>query len=249
MVNNRILAFREILQPLYEILKSECNSDEQLIPYAIQWGEKFVGDIPIRIIFYGRAINGGDGTWDIDKCFDLSDSDRLFAKDNSWVETCSDGWFVKRSQFWAVIKQISQAFYPDDWFKYVSWSNVCKAAPLNSGNPSDRLYNKTLRTNQKIFEAEIKFWSPQFIILLTGGDWSRGGDWSKDFLCHMNDGRMPEAKFEAIWDDEYPDRKLKVYEINGVYYIVTLHPMGKKLEPHGKCLIETINKFLKSEEM
>ena len=249
MIKYSINEFKKILQPLYETLKGKCNSNERLAPYIIQWGENFVGDIPIRIIFYGRAINGGDGTWDIDKCFDLSDSDRLFAKDNSWVETCSDGWFVKRSQFWAVIKQISQAFYPEDWFKYVSWSNVCKAAPSEKGNPSDCLYNKTLNTNQKIFEAEVKFWSPQFIILLTGGDWSRGGDWSKDFLCHMNDGRMPEAKFEAIWDDEYPDRKLKVYEINGVYYIVTLHPMGKKLEPHGKCLIETINKFLKSEEM
>ena len=60
----------------------------------------------------------------------------------------------------------------------------------------------------------------------------------------MNDGTMPKTKLEAIWDDEYPNRKLKVYEINGVHYIVTLHPQGKKLEPHGKCIIDTINKFL-----
>lgn len=244
MINNRILAFREILQPLYETLKNDCNSDGKLLPFVMHWGECFAKDIPAKIMFYGRAVNGWDSTWNIDKCFDLSDPDREFNKDISGLVTCSDGWFVKHSQFWAVIKQISQAFYPDDWFKYVSWSNVCKAAPSKGRNPSDRVYNKTLRTNQKIFEAEIKFWSPQFIVLFTGGDWSRGGDWSKDFLCHMNDGRMPEAKFDAIWDDEYPDRKLKVYEIDGVYYIVTLHPMGKKLKPHGKCIIETINKFL-----
>lgn len=76
--------FKKILQPLYETLKSKCNSNEQLAPYIIQWGENFVGDIPIRIIFYGRATNGSDGTWNIYKCFDISDSDRLFKKDNSW---------------------------------------------------------------------------------------------------------------------------------------------------------------------
>ena len=44
MINNRILAFREILQPLYETLKNDCNSDGKLLPFIMHWGECFAED-------------------------------------------------------------------------------------------------------------------------------------------------------------------------------------------------------------
>ena len=49
---------KERLLPLYVNLRKDCNADENLCPFLMQWGDKF----PIKendgIIFYGRATNG-----------------------------------------------------------------------------------------------------------------------------------------------------------------------------------------------
>ena len=241
--------FGEMLLPLYENLKTDCNADENLTPFIMQWGDNFSKELPIKIMFFGRATNGWNVTWNLDNLFDISNPDRGYCPDDnmSWVEkqwhTSEDGYVTKRSQFWNVIKRISVAFYEQDWYKYVSWSNVCKVAPKDGGNPSDSVYNKTLRSNQTIFETEIKYWAPNFVILFTGGDWSGGGDWSKDFLVHMNGGSMPECIMEVVWDDSCQDRKLKVYSIEGVNYIVTLHPQCKVVSSHAKCIINVLNKL------
>ena len=66
---------KERLLPLYVNLRKDCNADENLCPFLMQWGDKF----PIRendgIIFYGRATNGwSHGTWDDDIFFSNDDN-------------------------------------------------------------------------------------------------------------------------------------------------------------------------------
>lgn len=245
--------FASVIRPYYERIKQDCDADENVVPFIMQWGSVFK-EAPIKIMFYGRATNGWAGSWNLDECFDLSNKERGYSPDNQmvWVENqwdrSEDGYVTKKSQFWKVIRQISTSIFKDKWYRYVCWSNVCKVAPIDSGNPSDSLYYRTLESNQHIFETEINYWKPHFVVLFTGGDWSNGGDWSKDFLVHMNKQTMPDLYVERIWDTDFEDRKLKVYLIDGIYYIVSLHPQGKKISPHANCIFEVINELKDAQD-
>ena len=59
---------------------------------------------------------------------------------------------------------------------------------------------------------------------------------------------MPDLYVERIWDTDFEDRKLKVYLIDGIYYIVSLHPQGKKISPHANCIFEVINELKDAQD-
>ncbi len=255
-------AFKEALKKLYNELKKDCDANEYVVPFIFQAGKKFPKEKNNGIVFYGRATNGWYGTWDIEKLFDENNPDRGWCPDNAliWVDYAAgnEGHYnTNRSQFWNLLKGVAIHYYgsrdcnfqPSEWSDYTMWSNVCKAAPEVAGNPSNSLYYATLETNCKIMKAEIEYFSPKFVVLFTGGgDWlkegqsSSGGDWSSDFLKFLNNGNEIKGNLidELIWDKDYEGRKAKSYKIGDVYYIVTLHPQGKKIQPH----IEGINKLI-----
>ena len=94
---------------------------------------------------------------------------------------------------------------------------------------------------------EIEFYSPKFVVMFTGGgDWveegkpSKGGDWSSDFLKGLNNGEMPETICRMTWDDSCNDRIVKVHKIGQVYFLITLHPQRKKIQPHIDGLVKII---------
>ena len=129
--------FKSQLIPIYNSLRDDCNRDDNLCPFLMQWGNRFPITPNSGIIFYGRATNGWFGTWDYDIFFSNNDEDRGWNRDNqmAWVEeqwcNSEDGYDTSKSQFWSIIKGISTRFYGDEWFKYVAWSNICKVAPYS----------------------------------------------------------------------------------------------------------------------
>ena len=237
------------LLPLYVALRDVCNADEKLCPFLMQWGNEFPTNQNEGIIFYGRATNGWFGTWDFDIFFSDDNEDRGWNRDDQmiWAEKqwydSEDGYVTSKSQFWSIIKGVSTRFYGDEWFNYVAWNNICKAAPCSQGNPSDAVFYNTLKDNIKIFHAELDFWSPKYIVLLTDGirrDDKTKIDWSSDFITSLSIPHVPQLINEVIWDNERQYIKIQVYKIGERYIILSLHPQGRKVDLHKDAIIKII---------
>lgn len=237
------------LIPLYTSLRDDCNEDDNLCPFLMQWGDKFPDSQDNGIIFYGRATNGWLGSWDYDIFFSNDDENRGWNRDNqmAWVEKqwfySEDGYITSKSQFWYITKGVSTRFYGNEWFKYVAWSNICKVAPYSQGNPSDTVFYKTLENNLKVFHAELDFWSPKYVIFLTDGmkrDNKTRIDWTSDYISSLNGGIMPSTIYEIAWDYENPHIRIQVYKLGKRYIILSLHPQGRKVELHKDAIINII---------
>lgn len=229
--NNNIEDLASSLRPLYAHLFKEVASFNDNAFFAIQCGSLFKQGW----LMVGRATNGWIEPKDVDELIES-----LFgAEPLLWVEKNEgnkQGYNTRKSAFWRVIKGVAKAFYPDEWYKHIAWSNLCKVAP-QAGNPSNSLYYAQLEACQKILEAEIKALSPKAVLLFTGYSWA------KDFLVYLNDGVEPQPMATAAWS-KY---ECKVFLIKGTYYILTEHPQGKKEAIHKETLIDLL-KNLPEEE-
>lgn len=244
------------LFPLYVGLRDDCNAHESLCPFLMQWGDKFPDAKNDGIIFYGRATNGWFGTWDYDVFFGNDNKDRGWNRDdqmvwaeNQWLES-DDGYVTSRSQFWSIVKGVSTRFYGDEWYNYVAWSNICKVAPEEKGNPNDTVFYNTLENNIKIFQAELNFWSPKYVVLLTDGlarDNENKIDWTSNYISSLNNGFVPSPIYEIAWDEENPALKIRVFELGERYVILSLHPQGRKVDLHKEAIIDIIEKIEQQE--
>ena len=134
-------------------------------------------DYQKEIMVIGRACHGYiTSSLNIHTLFGTSEEAIVNRKDQmKWVEDCAgnkDGYNTNKSAFWRVTKRIAQKFYPNDWYSYIAWSNVCK----------------------KIFEEEVRQLSPKFVIMFTGEDWA------KDFLLYLNKSKELKSIKELDWD-------------------------------------------------
>jgi hypothetical protein len=209
------------LNPLYEELKEIAGENDSL--FCVQIGDKFPDSD--GIIFYGRATNGWEENCELTKS--ISRENQL-----KWVEDYN----TKRSAFSRIIKGISMFSYPEKWYDYVAWSNVCKIAPTSGGNPSDKSYYQQLEVCRKIFSKEIEILSPKHVILLTG--WS----WAKDFLTCLNGNIEPELLNEFSWEHY----NMHVCKINSVNFIIADHPRGKPESRIKGTILEVMTEKLNS---
>lgn len=245
--------FRNELIPLYEGLKKDCGANDDLVPFLIQFGKKFPIQENCGIMFYGRATNGWEhGTWDFNVFFSQfsqrkergwNRQDQLVWVENQW-ENLGDKYDPSKSQFWKIIRQISIEKYGNNWFDNICWSNLCKVAPWEEGNPSDSLYYDILNHNCEIFKLEIEFWSPKFVILLTDGykrDNMTRIDWTSAYLRYINNNQEAIPINKIKWDSDYPGFEIWVYNIRGRYYILTMHPQRGKVGLHKEVLLQIMN--------
>ena len=228
------------IKPLY------CNLIEQTKVFSypkaffcMQWGKLYPKEKNTGILFIGRATNGWiTDVENIDILFGDSDKSIFNRKDQmQWVENCEGNVYrynSRKSAFWRVIKNVSKRYYPENWSAYVAWSNICKVAPYEKGNPNNSLYYAQIEICCQILEIEIELLSPKFIILLTSESWA------KDFLCYLTHEEPPQAIKYIHWGKEN-QYTMKVYLIYGRIYILTEHPQGKKEDLHIQAIIEAIN--------
>lgn len=230
-------SLRSNLLPLYKKMIDE-NKFSDVCVFCIQWGNKFPENENTGIIFVGKAVNSWiNSETDINILFGKSE-DRIFARDDQmeWVhksENDHENYNTKKSAFWRLVKGISKRFYSkEDWFSYVAWSNLCKIAPFEGGNPNDSLYYEQLESCCKILEKEVQVLSPKFVVMLTSG-------WERDFLFPLNKDNDPECIENIIWDGY----ETKIYKINSVFYITSPHPQGKGEKKHIEAVTELITKY------
>jgi hypothetical protein len=237
MINKDIV--KEELFHLYQGLLNK-NTFENICAFCIQWGTNFPSEKNKGILFIGKAVNG----WitdeiDVNILFGES-AESIFARSDQmkWVhnlESNDNGYNTKKSAFWRVIKQVAQnqnIYKKDEWYSYIAWSNLCKLAPFKGGNPSNPLYYEQLVTCQEILKKEIEIFSPKFVVMFTSG-------WEKDFLYFLNDNKENKIKKKINWDSY----ETKLYEINGVVYIVSQHPQGKNETKHINTIVKLIDEY------
>jgi len=99
------------------------------------------------IAFYGRATNG----WDDDY--------------NPGINTVT---LHTRSPFFQMVRRIASTFYPTNMAEHIVWSNVCKAAPWEKGNPSNQLWEDQYKYMTKILKAELRILQPAISVFITG---------------------------------------------------------------------------------
>ena len=221
-----------ILKDLYTtLIDNVADIKGEKCAFFAQVGENYQK----KIMVIGRACNGYiTSSLNIHTLFGTSEEAIVNRNDQmKWVADCAgnkDGYNTNKSAFWRVTKRIAQKFYPNDWYSYIAWSNVCKIAPWKGGNPNNALYYAQLESCKKIFEEEVRQLSPKFVIMFTGEDWA------KDFLLYLNKGKELKSIKELDWD-KY---KCHVYDINGTFFILTEHPQGKKEKVHAESIINFI---------
>jgi hypothetical protein len=224
---------RTELKPLYQKLLND-NTFENICSFCVQWGEDFSLDKHTGILFVGKAVNSWiNAETDIDVLFGNSNK-RIIARNDQmkWVhdlESTNEVYNTKKSAFWRVIKQVSSNYFPSKWYSHVAWSNLCKLAPFEGGNPSDGLYYEQLDSCLKILQKEIEILSPKVVVMLTSG-------WEEDFLLYLNDSNKPTSEKTIEWNGY----ETKLYKIMGLNYIVSLHPQGKNENKHVDAIIELI---------
>lgn len=237
MTKEQIKKLRAELIPLYDKLIMDVANEQptEKAFFCMQWGKNFPNDANDGLMFVGRATNGWhEHDYKASSFFGNSYGQLFNLPDQmQWVEDAkgSSNYNTKSSAFWRVIKAVSSHFYPNNWSSYVAWSDVCKVAPLEGGNPSDSLYYAQIEDCEKIFKAEIKALSPWAVIFFTGYSWA------KDILISLNGGREPQPVDSKQWGGGY---NAIVYKINGITYIVTEHPQGKSETEHADTLIKII---------
>jgi hypothetical protein len=232
MTNKEI---KENIFPIYKKLLEE-NSFEDICTFSFQWGKSYPFDPSSGLLFVGKAVNG----WmtketDVARLFDTGNPERIFARHDQmeWVNNLSEktnGYNSRKSAFWRLIKKVSEAYYPEEWYSNIAWTNLYKVAPWKGGNPSGKLQNTQRKYCFDILQKEIEILSPQYVVFLTSG-------WECPFIKHLNGSEKLNVIDEKIWGGY----KSTLTEVNRTKFIISRHPQGKNEWNHRSAIVELIN--------
>lgn len=245
-MQHNIELLKNKLLPIYFDFSNRYANNKELCPFLMQWGSKFPTIKNNGIIFYGRATNGWNSTWDYDIFFSDNHKDSAWNKNTQWIYDSDIDYNYHKSQFWSIIEGISMHIYGQEWYDYVACSNICKVAPNSAGNPSNKIFYDTLENNIKIFNIELDFWSPKYVVLFTDGirkDAKTVIDWTSCFIKSLNNNTMPKLSYELSWDEEKPDMKIRIYKLGEMYIIQSVHPQGQKVDLHKDAIINIIERI------
>lgn len=157
-----------------------------------------------ELMVIGRAVNGwGESDklpWRPADAVDIDERRRILQKVYDFSHT-SDGscpmqWVAdywerrekgkyntKKSAFWRVIHDVLielRITTPTDrdWSSHLVWSDLYKAAPSTTGNPSSKLIKVQREICELILEKELATFTPKRVLFLTGYNWLKD-DFSK----------------------------------------------------------------------
>ena len=220
---------KETLKPLYEtMLKDESISALSkhnyccMAPYV---GSKFPTTANDGIILYGRANNGWNTGVD-------DDYDIIYDKGPEGVTDYIKG---DSSSFFRTAAKTFSTFYGEDWYEYVTYSNLYKVAP-SAGNPNNSICGSQWEYVTEIFKHEINTLSPKFVVMFAGKKWA------DDFMWYINGEKMPKPLETKEWDENM-GYEINVYKIGEVYYLITEHPQGKKESLHIEAILSILKKY------
>ena len=225
--------YRELL-PLYEQLYVDCarlkdkrgNTVDlkEFAAFLPRIGNAYPEAERKGILFVGRAPNGGESRMEFPA--DRVIKDQLKMRENFYLEgkspileLCANGGFKK------VMSTVSSAFYPNNWFEHIAWTNLYKVAPATEGNPGAYLKLTERETCKKILKKEIELLSPKYVIFITG--WK---DWFEDFSSTV---KMPSDAGQIVTENWVATKRgtilpVKKWVANDITYILCDRPERRK---------------------
>ncbi len=229
--------------------QSEKNELIEFYPFVAQIGKNFKNS-NYKMMFIGKATNGwlldvscSSNEQAIEKfyknvAFNMQCKDRLLHRDDEmqWVENLEgnhEGYNTKRSQFWNVIKKVSEALEgTENWSSKIAWSNLYKFAPFE-GNPTGALKRYQKESCWRILDEEINIIRPKCIVFLTSG-------WEKDYLTHKFKS-LPKVIPSSFGEENKRTYSLSFFHADGIIFISSKHPQGKPVQEHADKLCEIIS--------
>ena len=212
--------YKEIT-PLYAKLEKELPrmqevyTEDELTTFMAQCGDCYPSGKNEGIIFYGRSNNG----WDSDNPLTMNDV------------VCE-----LRRPFFNLMRKVSEHFYPKDWNKYVTWSNICKVVPASEGNPTESLWDVQYDFMTEILRKEMDVLSPKVVIMVTGN--ASGDHWDAP-LFEEND--LSKHKLVDVnWAD---NGRVTLYKKDERLYLITDRPEFKPIDDHADSIIRLIEKY------
>lgn len=97
------------------------------------------------------------------------------------------------AKFWGVAKKVAQELLEakkrEEWTRYIAWTNLCKVAPADGGNPNNTLYHAQKRACQEILKKELDIIKPTHILVVAKyyhkgkpADCPQEDGWTRDFF-------------------------------------------------------------------
>ncbi|MCF7939388.1 MAG: hypothetical protein K9L68_12380 [Spirochaetales bacterium] len=224
------------LKRLYgKLMTDVADYTEDICPFFIQIGKKYFS-APKRLLFVGKATNGWvTNERDVTKLFDLKNPDRIVNRHDQmeWVhdlEGVNENYNTKKSAFWRVIKNVSlDILGKEDWYNYISWTNLYKIAPWEGGNPGGYLQQLQKEACISILNEEQEAIKPDAVIFLTSG-------WESFYLESIG---LKKSKNRVKSWSGYSS----TYQIHkDVLYIQSHHPQGKPEVEHKDGLLKILRK-------
>jgi hypothetical protein len=237
--------------------KLEGNISDYYFVSCPQWGNAY----PLEkkhdgILFYGRATNNWGECYDVDQVFEPPYSDMFNAKDK--MEWLVSGEFGNTQRpFVILLKEVSKRLLQDsnDWNQKIAWSEVCKIAPdserfkelarkadnnsfnRDNGNPNDEEYELQYHSCVKILKEEIKFFSPEIIVSVTGANANRW-DWAIQEALGIS-----ELKFSDDFTIRWSDRYVKGAIVNGIKLIICERPELRSPSKEADAINELVRRM------
>jgi len=189
---------KEAYAKLYRAVFGEGHmkyKEEEVCSFVAMKGSEYDNQDEVRFMLVGRATNGWGKilSTDSEQAFSSDAKARLreinrFEKE--WkMKDCKgnpyseykdkDGnikkYFLSHSRFWnysrEVWERITDVKHKPDWFNCITWSNIYKIAPEESGNPSTNLIFAQAESCVEILKEEIKILKPTHILLVIDEGW------------------------------------------------------------------------------
>ena len=236
-MKDELLNLKSYYRTLLEKDVKEINDEK--VTFFLQWGELYGKTDKLKVLFVGKAMNGWvSKNESVDDLFNEENPCRIFNRDDQikWVEDLAgakSGYNTRKSQFWGLIREFSKELFGVEWYKYIAWTNLYKISP-GEGNPYSELKRVQLGTCTELLKREIEILKPSHVIFLTSG-------WENVFFNSLG---ISDLKWEYELWSRYESR----YAIsNGVTYICSPHPRGKKIGMHSDALLNIVDPISKAE--
>ena len=234
---------KEFYKELYSAY-GELKEEQRRSVFFSMVGERYKEN-RVRFMLVGRAVNGWKKGDEYTSAEDFSNRAMKHMNDTGrwkWVENDNGrlitggktAYSLERSRFWnysrEIYKHLAEGCNKPDariWMDNILWSNLYRISP-ESGNPSGSSQKKQKEACAKILNAEIEYFKPTHILLVTGYDY---------WLSNFPDIQEKLPKHTGVYIEAKGD-------LNGAKAIVTKRPeRAKKFEYVQEC-IEAFNSIL-----
>ena len=212
-----------------------------LRPFFPQVGREYENQ-KIKLLFVGKATDAWvlpADEYDENKFSHNKDNGLTNRKDQMvWVEEAfknsgHEAHNHAKSAFWRFIREITQEAHNviDGWSNYMAWTNLYKLS-LERGNPPKSLINAQFDVCAKILRKEIEIFNPTHIIFLTTR-------WEHAFLVKLGLNEYGDEICSGLplWIQK---------DVQGTYYIQTVHPERKRRDIISKLKSEITKLILSS---